>query len=258
MKHYRSTAVVLRTSDFGESDRLVVFFTRDFGKLRAVAKGAKRSRKRGLGALQIFSHLRVEVVEGGRSPIPRIETADLLHPFYGMAADPVALGYGGYLVELVNGFSQELEPHPPVFDLLVAFLDRLDRGLGGERLLRIFELLAADGFGFRPNLDACLSCGLIADGAPSGAAAGAFSAAQGGYICPACVPRVPDALPLAAETRGALLRVLQAPRKELDGVEIPRHALDEMRAFLPRFLQAQLGYAPKSIGYLRSLRSPLR
>jgi DNA repair protein RecO (recombination protein O) len=254
MKRYRSTAVVLRTSDFGESDRLVTFFTRDHGKLRAVAKGARRSRKRGFGVLQTFAHLRIEVAEGGRSPIPRIESADLLHSFDRFSADPLALGYGGYLVELVDGFVQELHPNPAVFDLLLAFLDRLDRGMDAERVLRVFELLAADGFGLRPQLAACLACGAV----PNEGARGAFSPGQGGYVCGDCAPRVADVLPMSAPTRAAMTRLLSVPRREIDDVAVTTRSLAEMRAFLPRFLQVHLGHAPKSIGYLRGFRTRAR
>ena len=252
MKRYLSPAVVLRATDFRESDRLVVLFTRKYGKIRAVAKGAKRSRKRGLGTLQIFTHARIEVVEGGkRSPIPRLESADLLHAFYGIARDPVALGYGCYFLELVDGFAQELEPHEAVFDLLVAFLARLDRDKVDERLLRIFELLAADGFGLRPNLESCRICGRHDDGDRPGA----FSPDRGGWLCHDCSSGRPDCLPLSSQTRRTMQTILAVDRSRIDTVPTAPAVLEEMKRFLPRFVHGELGRQPKSVRYLVSVLS---
>ena len=249
MKHYRSTAVVLRAMDFRESDRMVTLMTRDFGKIRAVAKGAKRSRKRGFGTLQIFAHLRVDVVEGSKSPIPRIDSMALLHPFYGLAEDPALLGYGAYLLEIVDGYCRQFEPFPRVFDLLVAFLARLDRGDPAERVLRIFELLAADGFGFRPNLDTCVVSG---EPIPAARPCG-FSVALGGAVHPDRMAGRSDCAPMSIATRAAMRRLLDAPRTELDQVPIDRRSLLEMRAFLPPFVEAQLGTALKSKSYLKQV-----
>lgn len=227
---------------------MITFFTKDYGKIRAVAQGARRSRKRGFGILQSFAQVQVQIVKTKRSPIPRIETADLLHAFYGLAADPVALGYGGYLLEVVDGFSQEYQAHRKVYDLLAASLDRLNRGQKGERLLRLFELLVADGFGLRPNLESCTGCGK-----PIGDSDALFSPILGGAVCQACRANHPHLTPLSAGTRQVLSRAVTTAQSRLDDLPISAKNLSEMRRFMPQFIEIQLGRQPKSVRYLRSI-----
>lgn len=246
MKRYRSPAVVLRAGNFGESDRMVTFFTRDHGKIRAVAKGARRSKKRGFGLLQPFVHIEVDIVEAKKGSIPRLDAISLIDPFPSIATDPLALGYAGYFVELVNGFTQELEPHANAFDLLVDSLNRVDAGGFGEGDLRAFELLAARAFGLRPNLHRCQACGKNVPDTKSAA----FSTLLGGVVCRGCAPGRHDTAPMSAKTRAAI-RAIYGP----DGRDtaLARPALAEMRRFVPGFLHAQLGRVPRSVGYLVSV-----
>src|SRR6476661_5550790 len=138
MPLYTAEALVLRTYALGESDRIVVFLTRDRGKKRGVAKNARQSRRRFGGALEPLTCGRVGYVERERRDLVRLDYVEAVRSPLS-AADGAALGYASYFAELIDEWAQEADPNEPLFRLGASMVDAMAEGVPIEPLARYFE-----------------------------------------------------------------------------------------------------------------------
>ncbi len=173
-------AIVLRHLNWGEADRIVTLYTRQRGKIRAVAKGARKMRSRKAGHVQPFTRIKVQVAKA-RGPyiITQVDTLDAYLP---LREDLNLTGNASYLVELLDRFTYaEEERNTALFRLLENSLRRLSRGDDLWVVVRYYEMRLLDHLGFRPQLFHCASCE-----SEIKAENQFFSAAQGGVLCPQC------------------------------------------------------------------------
>ena len=119
----RLEAVVLKHSDWGEADRLVWLFSREQGKLRAIAKGARKPRSRKAGHLEPFTRVSLQVARGRDLPI--ITQAETLEAYLPLRDDLLRTTYAAYAVELLDRFTYEEGEHQGLYRLLTETLDRL-------------------------------------------------------------------------------------------------------------------------------------
>jgi DNA repair protein RecO len=138
MPAYTTDALILRTYKLGESDRIVVFLTRDRGKKRGVAKNARQSRRRFGGALEPMTYGRVGYVERERRELVRLEYVEPVRSPMA-AAHGDALGYAGYFAELIDEWSPEADPNETLFRLGASVVDAMADGVPIEPLARYFE-----------------------------------------------------------------------------------------------------------------------
>jgi DNA repair protein RecO (recombination protein O) len=186
----RLEAVVLKHSDWGEADRLVWLFSREQGKLKAIAKGARKPRSRKAGHLEPFTRVSLQVARGRDLPI--ITQAETLEAYLPLREDLLRTTFAAYAVELLDRFTFEEGEHQALYRLLADTLDRLCQPLDSDLTVRYYEMRLLDLVGFRPQLFACTNCNreIIAEDQ-------FFSAAQGGVLCPNCGPLFPGAVPVA-------------------------------------------------------------
>src|ERR1044071_7601559 len=138
MPLYNTDALILRTYKLGESDRIVVFLTRDRGKKRGVAKNARQSRRRFGGALEPLTYGRVGYMERGRPALVLLHYGDPVRsPLSAAAGD--ALGYVGYFAELIDEWAPEADPNETLFRLGASMVDAMAVGVPIEPLARYFE-----------------------------------------------------------------------------------------------------------------------
>jgi DNA repair protein RecO len=135
---YVSEALILRTYSLGESDRIVVFLTRDRGKKRGVAKNARQSRRRFGGALEPMTYGRVGYVERERRELVRLEYVEPVRSPLA-AINGEALAYIGYFAELIDEWAPEADANETLFRLGVSIVEALGEGVPVEPLARYFE-----------------------------------------------------------------------------------------------------------------------
>jgi DNA repair protein RecO (recombination protein O) len=138
MPLFTTDALILRTYKLGESDRIVVFLTRDCGKKRGVAKNARQSRKRFGGALEPLTLGRVAYMERERRDLVALHYVEPVRSPMA-AADAEALGYAGYFAELIDEWAQEADPNETLFRLGASVVDAMAEGVAIEPLARYFE-----------------------------------------------------------------------------------------------------------------------
>jgi DNA repair protein RecO (recombination protein O) len=138
MPLHTTDALILRTYKLGESDRIVVFLTRDRGKKRGVAKNARQSRRRFGGALEPLTYGRVGYVERERRDLVRLDYVEQLRSPLS-AIDGEALGYVSYFAELIDEWAQEADPNETLFRLGASMTEAIAGGVPIEPLARYFE-----------------------------------------------------------------------------------------------------------------------
>jgi DNA repair protein RecO (recombination protein O) len=158
---YTADALVLRTYKLGEADRIVVFLTRDRGKKRGVAKGARRPRSRFMGALEPLTEVRVAYFEKERRELVGLNYAET-HRSPLMLADQDALGYVSYFAELLDEWAQEADADDRLYRLGASMLDALSAGVAVEPLARYFEYWLLRLQGVYPETRGTLSDGAVA------------------------------------------------------------------------------------------------
>src|SRR5512137_672873 len=138
-RSFRVTAIVLRHADWGEADRLLTLFTRETGKLRAVAKGARKARSRKAGHLEPFTHVRLQLAKGrDLSIVTQAETVDAYIP---LRDDLIKTGYAAYAVELLDRFTYEDETESSIpFRLLTETLGRISQERDAWLAIRYYEM----------------------------------------------------------------------------------------------------------------------
>src|SRR5438105_376068 len=138
MPLYTTDALILRTYKLGESDRIVVFLTRDRGKKRGVAKNARQSRRRFGGALEPLTCGRVCYLELERRELVRLDYVEPVRSPLS-AVDGNALAYASYFAELIDEWAQDADPNEPLFRLGASMVDAMAAGVPIEPLARYFE-----------------------------------------------------------------------------------------------------------------------
>src|ERR1051325_8760980 len=154
----KSAAVVIGSFALGESDRVVTFFSRDFGKVRGVARAARRPRSRFSGALELFTLGELVFFDTGRSDLLRIDHFDVVRPMARVREDLDRLGHASWIIECVNRLTEERDPHAALFGLLVRSLRTMEGG-PPSRVALSFVARVLDVTGHRPRLDGCVECG---------------------------------------------------------------------------------------------------
>ena len=154
-RSFRADSIVLKHRDYGEADRLLTLFTRQKGKITAIAKGVRKVRSQKGGHLEPFTHASLLLATGRTWYLVSQAEAQDIYP--NLTKDLEILGYASYLVELVDRFTYEEEENSPIFNLLRNSLGRLDSGEHPAPLVvRYFEIRLLDLLGFRPELKSCV------------------------------------------------------------------------------------------------------
>lgn len=177
---YKDEAVVLKTMRLGEADRIVTFAGRGQGKIRAVAKGVRKTKSRFGGRLEPFTHVSL-VLWRGRSDLDIVNQADPIDSFREVREDLDRFALGQVMLEAVDRVVQEKEPAPRVLGLLLDAFKGLSAS-SSPLVLAWFLLKLSGVAGFAPSLDACTECG---EPARPGKTTW-FSPGQGGAVCGGC------------------------------------------------------------------------
>ena len=226
---------MLKTNDFAEADRILVLFTRHYGKVRVVAKGIRRATSRMAGHAEPLTHATYQLARGRELDV--LTGAEARAIYADVRDDLGLIAAGWYVAELVDRFTADRVPSAPLFELLETALVGLDAGMEPPLVCRWFDLHLLDRSGFRPELAVCVQCRRrLAE------ETNAWEPAAGGAMCAACAAKISFVAPLTVRAlkslrylfvsdlaSAALLRLDPALTQELD-----RHLRSFMRYVLDR------------------------
>ncbi|MDD5722197.1 MAG: DNA repair protein RecO [Syntrophales bacterium] len=243
---HKTPAFVLHFLNYGESDRIVTFFTREFGKLKGIAKGARRSRKRFCNAIEPFSHSTVLFSRRDENSLAIIEGCDVINHYPQIRADLGRTMTASYLIELADRFTAEGKRSSATFHLLDNFLGLLERGNGLEETTRFFELRLLKLSGYDPVLERCILCNTPFDKIDTAL----FDAARGGIRCSQCDMGNQNGIPISAGTIKTLLMGKNIETDRMPRLILSDNALRESRQIFRHFIHYILGKEPKSLRVL--------
>jgi DNA repair protein RecO (recombination protein O) len=236
--------IVLAAIDYGEADRIVTLFTREYGKVRGIARNGKKSVKRFGAALEIFARVRVRLVL--KEGLCSLRNADIMTVFPRIRADLAKIGYAGYACEVIDRFLPEALSNPRIFRLLSAYLDHLDAFPASADDRRFFEVNLLNIVGYRLSLDRCERCGV----GVSSSVGGTSFAKTAKPVCDAC-GRI--WLPVSSATLDILQKAMETGRFGV--VRFSPETLREAAEILDTSIAAHLNRPLASLLFLRDVPS---
>jgi len=238
MPYERADAVVIRAVDYSDTSCIYSLYTREFGRMSALAKGAKRKGSKVAGNVDLFAHTEVVFASRrGRDQLHILTEASAYESFRGIRKRLPAYYAACHAAELVNAMTAQEDPSPEMFDRLLALLRSLERRGDPAAPLFAFEAHTLVLCGFMPELAACVACGVRATGRTV-----AFAPARGGVLCPECAPaEAGEVEKIPAGARNLLDRLASGKLTKLDRVSISAPVARQTRAFLNRYESYVLG-----------------
>lgn len=242
METFTVEAVVLDTKNFGDANKVVTLFTKEFGKVEANAYGCRRSRSPLSGAMQMFNHISAEISHGAQ--VDTIREADILNFYDALTNDLERLAYASMFFEIVNRMTLPHEKSTETFYLLKNSLPALSK-----RNPKVAALIGACQFmetsGVQLNFSRCVHCGeeILGDAA--------ISLTDGGAVCMNCVDYVEDCRPYPDALRKTFELMLSFDWRDDTRLNFKAKQLDAAEKFFIEYVRAILGSDLKSVQFIR-------
>jgi DNA repair protein RecO (recombination protein O) len=249
MPSEKATAIVIRTVEFSETSLVVTLFTREFGKIGGLAKGARRLKGPFESALDLLGLCRIVFLHKTSDALDLLTEAKLLRRFRPAGRDLAPLYAGYYVAELLDALTEEDDPHPEFFDLADETLQALAAGESVAKWVTRFELGSLRLLGHMPSLDACAECGTPI--APAGRIP--FGQFEGGVLCNRCREGKKQIVLVSAGVLKAMAQLANPDRLAWRRMEIDARSMGELRGVMNHYLVNLLGRRPRMHEYLGRL-----
>lgn len=247
-RSFRLEAVVLRHIDWGEADRLLILYSLESGKLRAVAKGVRRPRSRKAGHLEPFTRSTLQLARGRDLPI--VTQADTLDAYLPLREDLVLTTLAAYVIELIDRFTYEEGENRALYRLLADTLSRLCTSPNPDLAVRYYEMRLLDLLGFRPQLTQCAKCDN--DIQPEDQY---FSPEQGGVLCPKCGADLAGVRPVSQRALKFMRHFQRSSYKEAARAPLNPVLNREIEGIVQYYLTYLLERGLNTPAFLRRVRS---
>ncbi|MBC7327586.1 DNA repair protein RecO [bacterium] len=248
MRFLSTNAVVLRTINQGEADRIVTLFTEAQGKLSAIAKGARKPQNSLAPLTQVFAYSRVLLVKGKNLYI--LTQGKLKYNFPAFIQDIERFASASALVEIVDRMTEEGAPDKFIFDYLLAHLYVMEKAREPELILRSWELKLLSHLGYKPHLENCIICGK-----ELGNEMFTFSPSGGGIICRTCAALSEDSLPITEQCIRTMQRLLATPVHRLAGDSLAPQVREELRSIVPLYVDMRAGKRGKTSEFIKGMEA---
>ena len=243
---YRAEALVVKQMPLGEADLLVTLFSRENGKVRAVAKGARRATAKLVGHLEPLTVTRLALSRGRTLDV--VSQAETLENFTALKTNLTAVTKGLQVAELVDGFGSEASPNLPLYELALSTLAAIGRSPDDELPLLHFQLHLLEVSGLMPELQNCVEC--RRDIEPEGHR---YSADGGGVYCPDCTPDQAGLRPLSVRALKVLRLLARSRVAELPALSLDAALSLELKAILTGTVQYWLDKEIRTNSFLNHL-----
>jgi len=247
---HKTAGFVLRLLHYGESDLIVTFYSSDFGKLKGIAKGAKRSKKRFANVFEPFSLTNIIFTRKSRDMLAFIESCEIIEHYDIVRRDLEKTLTASYFIELADHFCPEGKKNEKIFDLLQTFLALLGTGKASDALVRFFEMRLLKFAGFEPALDHCISCKAPVTNGSSYY----FHAREGGIKCASCAKPERYDQPISAGTVRTLLLGKDMDIDKIKLIALTDSLALESRNLLVGFISHVLNREVKSLKVMEQVR----
>jgi DNA repair protein RecO (recombination protein O) len=254
---HTNDAIILRKKDVRETSLLLVFYTRDFGKIKGLIKGARGPRGPLGYQAQIFTLNRIVFYDSRRSGIHTVSQCDLLDFFEGIRVDILKTGYACYFAELIDALTEDGDRNEEIYDLLLNSLELLKGSASPKRISRILEIKLLMIAGLMPRLDKCVLCGAQIDFKDTASNKARFSYKSGGLICKACFGQDSSSRSILPGTTHFIDHVERAPYEKASRIKVSKDVGVELEDIMENFLRYQLDRQIKSLDFLEKVQKGL-
>ena len=259
MAIHTTDAIVLRKHNIRETSLMGVFYTRDFGKIRGLIKGARGPRGTLGYQVQIFTLNRIVFYDCRRSGVHTVSQCDLLDFFESIREDILRTSYACYFIELIDAFTEDKDASSSekIYNLLLNSLELLKTKASPKRISRILEIKLLMVSGLMPRLDKCVLCDKPIDFRHSKADKARFSYKSGGLICQGCLKEDSDSCRILPGTAHFIDHVGRAPYEKAAMIKVSKGVGIELEEIMKKFLDYHLDRQIKSLEFLRKIEGVL-
>jgi DNA repair protein RecO (recombination protein O) len=243
----RVEGIILRHQRWGEADRLLTIFTRELGKVRAIAKGARKTQSRKAGHLEPFMQTALLLAQGRDWWI--VTQADTVEAFLPLREDLRKTGYASYIIELLDKFTYEDGSNPSLYNLVIETMWHLAAGHPAFIVIHYYELRLLDMMGFRPQLFHCVICEEEIQAVDQ-----YFSALHGGVVCPRCAYKSEDSRRISVEALKYLRHFQRSTYNQVMGARPDESVANEVEAIMQWYLTFLLERNINSQDFIREVR----
>lgn len=244
---YKTEAIVLKRTNLGEADSIITLYTPNLGKIKAVAKGARRPKSKLGGHLDLLTQSSLLLAQGQNLDI--ITQSQTIEVFVPLRNNLERASCAIYLAELVDQFNPEHVENYPVYKLLQNTLLWLCEARNKELVLRYFELHLLSHVGYRPELYQCLGCRLTLTHKEN-----FFSASGGGVLCPNCATKEPLVCSISIDALKVMRFLLDNEYVSASKLRMNRVLSEELEQLAREYIRYILEKEVKSLNFLDRLR----
>jgi DNA repair protein RecO (recombination protein O) len=237
--------IVIRSTDYGESNKVVTLYTRELGKVGVMAKGAKKPNSRLSAITQLFTHGYFLVQKG--SGLGSLQQGEMISSLRSIREDIFLTAYSSYIIELTDKSTEDRKVNPYLFELLHQTLNYINEGYDPDVLMNIFELKILNVLGLHPILNQCAVCGST-DGNFS------FSIREGGFLCHRCLDKDPYHLKITSGTVKLLRLFYYFDLNRLGTISIKDETKEELRKIIWTYYDEYSGLYLKTKKFLNSIK----
>jgi DNA repair protein RecO (recombination protein O) len=237
--------IVIRSTDYGESNKVVTLYTRELGKVGVMARGAKKPNSRLSAITQLFTHGYFLMQKG--SGLGSLQQGEIISSLRSIREDIFLTAYSSYIVELTDKSTEDRKSNPYLFELLYQTLNYINEGYDPDVLMNIFELKILNVLGLHPILNQCTICGST-DGNFS------FSIREGGLLCHRCLDKDPYHLKITPATVKLLRIFYYFDLNRLGTISIKDETKAELRKIIWTYYDDYSGLHLKTKKFLNSIK----
>ncbi|MCM3161821.1 DNA repair protein RecO [Metabacillus litoralis] len=238
--------IVIRSTDYGETNKIITLYTRELGKVGVMARGAKKPNSRLTSITQLFTYGTFLFQKS--SGLGGLQQGETILSFRSIREDIFLTAYASYLAELLDKSTDNLDRNPFLFELLKQTLQYLDEDVDPDILIHIFEMKMLPVLGLQPQLNACSICGQK-DGTFH------FSIREGGFLCHRCFENDPYRLQISPMTVKLLRLFYYFDLNRLGNISVKQETKNELKMVINSYYQEYTGLTIKSKRFLDQMDS---
>ncbi|HJV17578.1 MAG TPA: DNA repair protein RecO [Bacillales bacterium] len=236
--------IVIRSTDYGETNKVVTLYTREWGKIGVMARGAKKTNSRLSAITQLFTYGYFLVQRG--SGLGSLQQGEMISSMRTIREDIFLTAYSSYIVELTDKGTDEKKPNPFLFELLYQTLNYLNEGFDQDVLMNIYEMKMLNVMGLYPTLNQCSVCSST-DGHFS------FSIREGGFICHRCLEKDPYHFKISQATVKLLRLFYYMDLSRLGNISVKPETKTEIKKIISAYYDEYSGLHLKTKKFLNSM-----
>jgi DNA repair protein RecO (recombination protein O) len=236
--------IVIRAMDYGETNKIVTIYTREWGKVGVMARGAKKPNSRLAAITQLFSYGYFLIQKG--SGLGSMQQGEMISSMRTIREDIILTAYASYILELTDKCTDEKKPNPYLFELLYQTLNYMNEEYDLDILIHIFEMKMLNSLGLYPILDKCAVCGQT-DGHFS------FSIRENGFICHRCVENDPYHFKISAATLKLLRIFYYFDLSRLGNISVKIETKKELKQVIDAYFEEYSGLHLKTKRFLNQM-----